>query len=52
MLMAYEIDIVRQIQSTWRINNAFAYRFVYQLTDDYGLSRVNADWVVSDWCLL
>ena len=51
MLMAYEIGIVQQIQSTGRINSAFAYRFVKQLTDDYGLSRVNADWVVSVWCV-
>lgn len=51
MLMAYEIGIVQQIQSTARINNAFAYRFVKQLVDNYGLSRVNADWVVSVWCV-
>ena len=51
MLMAYEIGIVQQLQSAGRINNAFAYRFVKQLTDDYGLSRVNADWVVSIWCV-
>lgn len=51
MLMAYEIGIVPQIQSVGRINNAFAYRFVKQLTEDYGLSRVNADWVVSVWCV-
>lgn len=51
MLMAYDIGIVQQIQGAGRINNAFAYRFVKQLTDDYGLSRVNADWVVSVWCV-
>lgn len=47
--ISYEIGIVQQLQSTARINNAFAYRFVKQLTDDYGLSRANADWVVSVW---
>ena len=51
MLMAYEIGIAQQIQSAGNINNAFAYRFVKQLTDDYGLSRANADWVVSVWCV-
>ncbi len=51
MMMAYDIGIVQQLQGTGRINNAFAYRFVKQLTDDYGLSRANADWVVSVWCV-
>ena len=51
MMMAYEVGIVQQIQSVNRINNAFAYRFVKQLTNNYGLSRVNADWVVSVWCV-
>ena len=51
MLMAYEVGIVQQIQTAGRINNAFAFRFVKQLTDDYGLSRANADWVVSVWCV-
>ncbi len=51
MMMAYDTGIAEQIKSVSRINNAFAYRFVKQLTDDYGLSRVNADWVVSTWCV-
>lgn len=51
MLMAYDVGIVQQLQAAGRINNAFAYRFVKQLTDDYGLSRANADWVVSVWCV-
>lgn len=51
MLMAYEVGIVGQIQTAGKLNNAFAFRFVKQLTEDYGLSRVNADWVVSVWCV-
>ena len=51
MLMAYDVGLVQQIQSAGKINNAFAFRFVKQLTEDYGLSRVNADWVVSVWCV-
>ena len=51
MMMAYDTGIATDIQSAMRINNAFAFRFVKQLTDDYGLSRVNADWVVSTWCV-
>lgn len=51
MMMAYDIGIVQQIQTTGKISNAFAYQFVKKLTEDYGLSRVNADWVVSVWCV-
>lgn len=51
MMMAYDTGIAAQIQSAPRINSAFAFRFVKQLTEDYGLSRVNADWVVSTWCV-
>ena len=51
MLMAYDVGIAGQIQTAAKLNNAFAFRFVKQLTEDYGLSRVNADWVVSVWCV-
>lgn len=51
MLMAYDVGIVEQIKTTDRISTAFAYRFVKQLVDDYGLSRANADWIVSVWCV-
>ena len=51
MLMAYEVGIVSQIQTAGKLNNAFAFRLVKQLTEDYGLSRVYADWVVSIWCV-
>ena len=51
MLVAYDVGLVQQIQSADRLNNAFAFRFVKQMTEDYGLSRVNADWVVSVWCV-
>lgn len=51
MQMAYDLGIAQQIQSSTKLNNAFAFRFVKQLTDDYGMSRMNADWVVSVWCV-
>lgn len=51
LLMAYNMGIVEDIQRTARITNAFAYRYVKQLMDDYGMSRVNADWIVSVWCV-
>lgn len=50
LLMAYNMGIARDIQSVSRINNTFAFRYVKRLMDDYGLSRVNADWIVSVWC--
>lgn len=51
LLMAYNLGIAQDIQNVGKINNTFAYRFVKQLMDDYGLSRVNADWIVSVWCV-
>lgn len=51
LLIAYDLGIVQDIQKTARINNTFAYRYVKQLMDDFGLSRVNADWIVSIWCV-
>ena len=36
MLMAYDVGIASQIQVAGKLNNAFAFRFVKQLTDDYG----------------
>lgn len=51
LLMAYNIGIAEDMKKTVNINNTFAYRYVKQLVDDYGLSRSNADWVVSVWCV-
>ncbi len=51
ILMAYEMGIAEDLQKTAKINNTFAYRYVKQLMDDYGMSRVNADWIVSVWCV-
>ena len=44
LLMAYNMGIAPHI------NNTFAFRYVKQLMDDFGMSRVNADWIVSVWC--
>ena len=49
--MAYYMGIAQELESTARINNTFAYRYVKQLIDDFGMSRVNADWIVSIWCV-
>lgn len=50
LLMAYNKGIVQDIQTASYINNAFAFRYVKQLMDDFGMSRANADWIVSVWC--
>ena len=50
LLMAYSIGIAQDIQTASDIDNTFAFRYVKQLIDNYGMSRANADWVVSVWC--
>ena len=50
LLMAYNMGIAQDIQTASYINNTFAFRYVKQLMDDFGISRVNADWIVSVWC--
>lgn len=50
LLMAYSIGIAQDIQTASHIDNTFAFRYVKQLIDNYGMSRANADWVVSVWC--
>lgn len=51
LLTAYDLGIVEDIKNAVRINNTFAYKYVKRLMDEYGLSRVNADWIVSIWCV-
>lgn len=48
---AYEIGIAEDILKTTQISNAFAFRFVKRLVEEYGISRMNADWAVSLWCV-
>ena len=50
LLMVYNMGIAQDIQNISHINNAFAFRYVKRLMDDFGMSRVNADWIVSVWC--
>ncbi len=47
----YELGIAGEIAGTTRISNSFAFRFVKRLVDEYGVSRINADWAVSVWCV-
>lgn len=51
LLMAYDLGLASEIETAGMINHAFAYRFVKRLTDEYGVSRVNADWAVAMWCV-
>ena len=47
----FSLGIVSDIQSVAVVNNAFAYRYVKRMVDEYGVSRLNADWAVSVWCV-
>lgn len=47
----YDMGIVPDMQKTGTINNTFAYRYVKQMMDDYGVNRMNADWAVAMWCV-
>ena len=49
--MAWDLGIVSDIQATQHINNSFAFRYVKRLVDEYGVSRLNADWAISIWCV-
>ena len=51
ILNAYDLGVAQEIENASIINNSFAYRFVKRLVDEYGISRVNADWAVSIWCV-
>lgn len=51
LISAYDTGIAKEIENATGINNAFAFRFVKRLMDEYGISRVNADWAVSVWCV-
>lgn len=51
LLIAYNMGIAQDIQNTSRINHAFAFRYVKRLMDEFGMSRVHADWIVSVWCV-
>ena len=39
LLMAYNMGIAQDIQTASHINNTFAFRYVKQLMDDFGMSR-------------
>lgn len=51
ILTAYDVGLPQAIREAKEIDNVFAYRYVKKLVDEYGISRINADWVVSIWCV-
>lgn len=48
---AYDLGIVEELKKTGHITNAFAFRFVKRMLEEYGVSRANADWAISVWCV-
>jgi len=51
ILSAYDLGLAKEINSSASISNALAFRFVKRLMDEYGISRANADWAISTWCI-
>lgn len=51
IIALYDMKIHTELASAALINNAFAYRFVKRLMDENGVTRMNADWAVSVWCV-
>ena len=51
ILMAYDLGIAQGIADRDRLDQTFAFRYVKMLVDNYGISRVNADWIVALWCV-
>jgi len=51
IIALHEMGIHSDIEKAPQITNAFAFRFVKQLSDERGISRMNADWAVSVWCV-
>jgi len=51
ILVAFDTGIASDIQKTSHISNAFAFRYVKRLVDEYGINRMKADWAVALWCV-
>ena len=51
LINVYDLGIVPEIQKALELDKAFAYRFTKQLQEDYGISKKNAEWAVSTWCV-
>ena len=50
LLNLFDLNIHEELEKATQISNAFSYRFVKLLCDEYGISKRNADWAVAAWC--
>lgn len=50
LLMAYNTGIAQDIYEIERIDNVFTFRYIKMLIDKFGISRENAESIVSLWC--
>ena len=51
MVSAYDLGIVSEIEKTSVLDRVFARRFINRLQTEYGISKDNAEWAVSTWCV-
>ena len=51
MISAYDLGIVSEIEKTSVLDRVFARRFTHRLQNEYGISKENAEWAVSTWCV-
>ena len=51
LLNLFDIEIHKEIEKTEQLSDIFAYRFIKRLCDEYGISKENAEWAVSMWCV-
>ncbi len=49
LLNLYDVDIHKEIEKASIIDNAFRYRFIKRLCDEYGVSQRNSEWAVGMW---
>ena len=47
----YKMNIVQEIRTADEMNSAFAYRFTKRLSEERGIRKELATWVVSLWCV-
>jgi len=51
LMMLYDINFHEEIENVPEITINFAFRFIKRLCDEYGVSKKNALWAVSIWCV-
>ncbi|OLR58524.1 hypothetical protein BHF70_02145 [Anaerostipes sp. 494a] len=51
MIALYKMNIHEEIEHIAEINDIFTYRFEKRMVDELGISKENAIWAVSTWCV-